>query len=379
MMIKEKTDLKRLFSLLLILLLFIECVRFLPYGHADAATEKISRTKKTIYTGETFKLKIKNSSGTFKWTSADKSIATVSRKKGRVKGISEGTTVITAKSGNKKYSCSVTVRSKTYGLLIPHEKTPYQASYTITAKDPDSLILDLREALENGASYIEVKYDRYDAPYWWKIISNRLIYYSELSGYMPAMGLYAAKEDSSLILKPTYKKAWKAITYLRHTDYEISEEVREVLDAAYQMANEAISLYPDDIKEALLYINNRICDMTTYSSPIPAKAECPQRDADGVFFLGDGVCEAYTAALRIILNILGIENNVLVNNRGSHIWNYVNIDGTWYHIDVTWNDIKDEDGNYTNVYFLLTDEEIIAIDEATNERYRYRWYEPLFM
>ena len=378
MMIK-KTFLKKFISFLFVLLLMLESIRLLPSGQADAATEKISRTQKTVYVGESFKLKIKNTTDTFKWSSADKSIATVSRKKGRVKGISEGTTVITAKSGSKKYSCTVTVKSKTYGLLFEHEKTPYQSSYIITVKDPDSLILDLREAFENGATDIEVNFNRYDSPYWWRIISNRLTYYSELSGYMPAMSLLAKGEESSLILKPTYKKAWKAITYLRHTDYEIDEEVSALLDAAYQLAEEAITLYPDDIKAALLYINNKICDMTTYSSPIPSKGNCPQRDADGVFCLGDGVCEAYTAALRIILNILGLENNVLVNKRGSHIWNYVNIDGTWYHIDVTWNDIKDENGEYTNVYFLLTDEEIIAIDEATNERYRYQWYEPLFM
>ena len=378
MMIKQKTDHKNYISFLLVLLLFIECIYLLPSLQTDAATEKISRTKKTIYVGEGFKLKIKNSTGTFKWTSADKNIATVSRKKGKVKGISEGTTVITAKSGNKKYSCTVTVKSKTYGIVIPHEKTPYQSSYTINVKDSDSLILDLREALENGAEFIEVQFDTHDAPYWWRVISNRMTYYSELVGYMPANGLNGKGEKTSLIFRPTYKKAWKAITYLRHTGYEIDEEVSDLLDAAYQLAEEAITLYPDDIKAALLYINNRICDMTTYTSPIPSKANCPQRDADGVFFLGDGVCEAYTAALRIVLNILGLENNVLVNNRGSHIWNYVNIDGTWYHIDITWNDIKDDNGDYTNVYFLLTDEEIIAIDEATNEKLRYQWSKPLF-
>ena len=57
------------------------------------------------------------------------------------------------------------------------------------------------------------------------------------------------------------------------------------------------------------------------------------------------VCEGYARSFKYILNELGI-NNILVvgvgkNSSGStesHMWNYVELDGKCYAIDVTWDD-----------------------------------------
>ena len=56
----------------------------------EAATKiKLNCTKKTMYVGDTFKLKISGTKKKVKWSSSDKRIATVSSK-GVVKGIKEG-------------------------------------------------------------------------------------------------------------------------------------------------------------------------------------------------------------------------------------------------------------------------------------------------
>ena len=69
---------------------------------------KLNCTKKTIYKGDIFKLKITGTKKKVKWSSSNKTIATVSSK-GVVKGIGEGTAKITAKVGKKKYTCKVNV------------------------------------------------------------------------------------------------------------------------------------------------------------------------------------------------------------------------------------------------------------------------------
>ena len=118
--------------------------------------------------------------------------------------------------------------------------------------------------------------------------------------------------------------------------------------------------------------------MTTYTQPIPTETACPQRDATGVFFYGDGVCESYTAAMRLVLNILGLQNDTILNKEGTHIWNRVSLNGTWYHIDATWNDVEDTRyGGYTNGYFLLTEPELIKKSTASDdpkERNDHLWY-----
>ena len=57
------------------------------------------------------------------------------------------------------------------------------------------------------------------------------------------------------------------------------------------------------------------------------------------------VCEGYAKAYKYILDSLNIEC-ILVNGSGinssneteAHMWNYVKLNGSWYGIDVTWDD-----------------------------------------
>lgn len=71
-----------------------------------ATTPSISKKSVTIRVGKTYDFNIKNKikGSTYKWTSADKSIATVNSKNGLVKAVSEGTVKITCKitTPNKK-------------------------------------------------------------------------------------------------------------------------------------------------------------------------------------------------------------------------------------------------------------------------------------
>lgn len=73
----------------------------------------ISATKKTVLTGLTCTLKVKNATEKVVWSSSKKTVAKVSSK-GVVTGLKAGTTVITAKANGQKVTCKVTVKENVY-------------------------------------------------------------------------------------------------------------------------------------------------------------------------------------------------------------------------------------------------------------------------
>lgn len=78
--------------------------------------------------------------------------------------------------------------------------------------------------------------------------------------------------------------------------------------------------------------------------------------AEGVFFYGTGTCAAYRAAYKMLLDRVGIQNERCTGN--GHEWNAVLLDGKWYQIDVTWDDVDYSEmfSYYKHLYFGLNDE-----------------------
>jgi len=68
-----------------------------------------------------------------------------------------------------------------------------------------------------------------------------------------------------------------------------------------------------------------------------------------------GVCESYHRGLRMLLNSVGIETARIEGN--GHVWTGAKLDGTWCHIDATWDDIANQTPNAYNehLYFGLDD------------------------
>ncbi|MBQ8202963.1 MAG: hypothetical protein IJZ75_01605 [Clostridia bacterium] len=72
---------------------------------------------------------------------------------------------------------------------------------------------------------------------------------------------------------------------------------------------------------------------------------------------GKAVCEGYSKLFQYLCYCVGINATQIIGTAdgGNHMWNGVNIDGKWYHIDVTWGD----SGDYLNYsHFNLTTEKI---------------------
>lgn len=107
---KKKQKFLSLFSLVLILTLFFPA--FLPFTTtAQAAGIKLNTKKKALNVGQTYQLKVKNTTKKVKWSSSDKSVAKVSAK-GLVTAKKSGSATITAKVGKQKLKCTITVKAK---------------------------------------------------------------------------------------------------------------------------------------------------------------------------------------------------------------------------------------------------------------------------
>ena len=67
-------------------------------------------------------------------------------------------------------------------------------------------------------------------------------------------------------------------------------------------------------------------------------------------------CEGYTRAFLAMCDAMGIGCYYVHSTRTQHVWNIVQVDGEWYHIDVQGNDLSNH-----NYWFLVSDD-IMRID-----------------
>lgn len=95
--------------------------------------------------------------------------------------------------------------------------------------------------------------------------------------------------------------------------------------------------------------------------------------AYGCIVQGKAVCAGYAAAYQYLLQKCGIPCGVVSGiAKGSHAWNYVQLAGDYYWVDVTWDDpVFDDPGEETlrHIYFLLDDKRMLAHRSLDQDNY----------
>lgn len=79
-------------------------------GKQTAEAASINRTKATLIKGETLQLKVSGTKKKVSWSSSKKSVASVSSA-GKITARGKGTASITARAGNQRFTCKVTVET----------------------------------------------------------------------------------------------------------------------------------------------------------------------------------------------------------------------------------------------------------------------------
>ena len=112
--------------------------------------------------------------------------------------------------------------------------------------------------------------------------------------------------------------------------------------------------------ERELILHDRLADHIAYEDGDRV------HDAYGALINGKAVCEGYTKAFQYLLQKVGIQSFMATGkgNGDLHAWNIVRIDGKYYNVDLTWDDVK-SDIIYT--YFNITDEEIKSLSHILDK------------
>lgn len=115
---------------------------------------------------------------------------------------------------------------------------------------------------------------------------------------------------------------------------------------------EILSLIPEgaDTFTRLLFLHDYICTHFSYD------ASENHRDIYSFLKNNKGNCQAYSDLYAFLLNRLNIENAFVTSTEMNHIWNQVQLDGKWYHVDLCWDDPSaDQVGRALHTNFLRSD------------------------
>ena len=160
--------------------------------------------------------------------------------------------------------------------------------------------------------------------------------------YIDITKMYLLTNITTRILSTTYEVSisGNGDSYLEE-GFNSEEEVDVAISNIENIKNEIISNTSGNTVDKIRYVHNYLIDTVEYD----VNAGTGIRDIYGALINQKAVCEGYAKAFKYIMDELEIPcilvcgtatNSVGVTE--NHAWNYVQIDGVWYAVDVTWDD-----------------------------------------
>ena len=137
-----------------------------------------------------------------------------------------------------------------------------------------------------------------------------------------------------------------------YTAEEVDSNAEEFSDAIQRIIEKTDKANTPFEKE--LIIHDQLCKYVIYDSEFEGQVESDLYSAFGALVYGRAVCEGYARAFKLLCKYAGIECILITgDSKGvGHMWNMVNIENNWYHIDVTWDDLRAEP---LHTYFNVTE------------------------
>lgn len=127
-----------------------------------------------------------------------------------------------------------------------------------------------------------------------------------------------------------------------------------------QSINDKVKLFHDYI------INNTKFDTSIENST--DKSDSDSYKAYGLLKNNLAICGGYSDTIAIYLNKLGIKNYRISTTE--HVWNLVNIDNKWYHLDATWDDPVTSDNSDMLMYdYFLIDTNTLLEKDTTQHNF----------
>ena len=224
----------------------------------------------------------------------------------------------------------------------------------------------IKETLYTGLYNLETTIDvsEYEISFqeFSEVLQNLLNTSPELFYVGKAYSYYIFSADSELAkeeqrissLIPEYEKNGTALT-----DSDI-ETMRSKLDVEVNQILSKVNPEWSD-REKALFIHDYLASQYEYDTRDPKSEEDPcEYDMYSLLVEGRAVCEGYSLTFLYFMKQLGIPCTTVPSPSMDHMWNQIQLDGAWYHVDVTADDSlnlleQDMPGKAEHTYFLLSD------------------------
>lgn len=224
------------------------------------------------------------------------------------------------------------------GLLEEEGYAAPMMSSASNIKKAKAAIVDAAKNLKDSVKLSSYKISRYDMENMFAEVLNenprlfylgrRFTYDYDRYGYVVHFNLFYA--DSKSIIPRKLK--------------EYEHEVNKILS---QMPVNGTTF------EKILFINEYIALNCEYYEEAVNNRNLDAFDAYNVFVDKKAVCQGYALAVEELMDRLGIPCELVTSQLIDHAWNMVQLNGRWYHMDVTWNDpIHDKIGRVSHFHLL---------------------------
>ena len=141
----------------------------------------------------------------------------------------------------------------------------------------------------------------------------------------------------------------------------LSEDIQAKFDAATEKALSVIDNSMSELEKALTLHDYLVLNIA-YNWDVATTGKTNNNNvysAYGALVEGDAVCQGYALAYKCLLKFCDIDCAMVPSEAMNHVWNAVNIEGNWYHVDVTWDDpVPNLEGYCQYSNFLRSDEGI---------------------
>lgn len=172
--------------------------------------------------------------------------------------------------------------------------------------------------------------------------------------------LKAAQQDNPQVfwLASTYSVGDTIQLYSHLPPAECNRRVALLNDSVMQI----LSAMPQGLseferEEYLVRALSELCQYDSEAARSDSRNSWAAYTAFGALYNRKAVCEGYARAMQLLSSYTDLSSRLITGwgKTERHMWNLIQIDGLWYHLDPTW---IDGDSGLVLEYFNLTDEQI---------------------
>lgn len=227
--------------------------------------------------------------------------------------------------------------------ILPEDEN---GGISVFSLNEERLMAAIAEGLRKRQASIDISEFGIDKdalkPFYIKVINNN-----------PSL-FYAKSAWSTSFIQSTNKAVSITPSYDERYDDNSSRQYEEAVQEALKAVNDQM----DDLEKALA-LHDYLVQNCAYEND--GGGNYKNYNAYNALVDGTCVCQGYTLAYTELLQQVGIPVSYATSDAMNHIWNMVELDNQWYHVDATWDDpIPDLAGRVGHKNFLRSDSGITA-------------------